>query len=278
MTRSWLVVLCAACGSHASTAPRSPVTATAKLPDGPPLVTAGERMSYRLSLQGLELATYDLGVGEVTELGGKQAIVVQSHAKTVGLGAIIRVDDYFSSWIDVATGRPLRWVTDEFASDSPNKEKTDADLAARSGDTLPIMFHINNEPPKPEPQKVTLADVWDYNAFLVALRSWEGPPGTTIVIEVLRSRFLWHVEMRIRGKDKVVTELGEFPALRFDAHTYKLGRDGTRAKDSDERDFSIWISNDDGRVPLQIVAKTDYGDIKMKLVDYQPGTGKRLRN
>jgi len=74
-----------------------------------------------------------------------------------------------------------------------------------------------------------------------------------------------------------VTELGELPALRFDGHTYKLGRDGKRMPGNDERHFSVWISDDDGRVPLQTTARTDYGDIKMQIIDYQPGTGQRLR-
>jgi hypothetical protein len=67
------------------------------------------------------------------------------------------------------------------------------------------------------------------------------------------------------------------PALRFDGHTYKLGRDGKPLAGTAARDFSLWISDDDGRVPLQIVARTDYGPIKMTIVDYQPGNGKRLR-
>jgi hypothetical protein len=273
-------LLCAACGSHRGDpiGPQVP-PAAARLPDGPPLVTPGERMSYKLVLQGVELATYELGVGDLGDVGGKRAVVVQSHAKAVGLVKMVaNIDDTFTSWIDVTTGRPLRWTVDEFATKSSDKERTDAHLADRAGDQVPIDFHLNDQPPTPEPQRVSLADVWDYNAFLVALRSWEAPAGTKVVTEVLRSRFLWHVEMTVRGKDKLVTELGELPALRLDGLTYKLDRDGQRAKDSDERRFSIWISDDDGRVPLQTVARTDYGDIKMSIVDYQPGAGKRLRN
>jgi hypothetical protein len=30
-------------------------------------------------------------------------------------------------------------------------------------------------------------------------------------------------------------------------------------------------------VPLLTTARTDYGDIKMKIVEYVPGTGERLR-
>jgi hypothetical protein len=270
------IVICGCSSHHVEHAP--PHGPAAKLADGPPLVTPGEHMTFRLALRGIELASYELAVGDTAELAGKKTIVVQSHAKTVGIGALVKVDDTFSSWVDVATGRPLRWVCDEYASNGSDKERTEADLAARSGDTIPLLFHLNDDPPKPEPQHVSLPDVWDYNAFLVALRSWEGPKGATMTAEVLRSRYLWHVDMKIGDKTQLHTELGDFPALRLDGHTYKLGRDGKRFPDSDERDFSVWISGDDGRVPLRVTARTDYGDIEMQIVDYQPGTGTRLRN
>ena len=69
--------------------------------------------------------------------------------------------------------------------------------------------------------------------------------------------------------------LNLLPALRLDGHTYKLDREGKRAEGSDERDFSVWISDDEGRVPLQVTAKTDYGDVKLAITDYQPGTARK---
>jgi len=255
------------------------VPAGAALLDGPPLATPGEHMQYRLSLQGIDLATYDLGVGDVADLDGKQAIVVQGHAKVRGFASFIaNIDDHFTSWVDVATGRPLRFQTDEYASGSKtNIEHSIVDLAGRTGDIIPVTYHLNDAPPQPEPQRASQPVAWDYNAFLIALRSWEGPPGAGLTLEVFRSRFMWHVEVTIHGKDRLVTELGDLPALRIDGKTYKLKRDGTRAPDDSERQFSMWISDDDGRVPLQIKAVTDYGDLKMQIVDYQPGSGARLR-
>jgi hypothetical protein len=219
----------------------------------------------------------EFGVGaELAEVDGKRAVVVQCHAKAVGLVKLVaNVDDTFTSWIDVETGRPLRWVTDEYATNSSDKERTEARLAERSEDRVPIDFHLNAAAPQPEPQKVSFADVWDYNAFIIALRSWEATPGTTMSAEVLRSRYLWHVQMTVRGREHVTTEYGAFSALRFDGNTYKLDRSGGKSNE-DERDFSVWISDDDGRVPLQLVARTDYGDMKMSLVDYQTGSGQRL--
>ena len=238
-------------------------------------------MTYKLSLMGAELATFELAVGDPATVAGKPTIVVQSHAKVSGIGELaasaagIHVDDTFTSWIDTTTGRPLRWYCDEFATKSTDKERSEARLAERSGNTVPMEFHVNDDPPKPEPQTVSMPDTWDYNSFLVALRSWEGPPGSSVSAEVLRSRYLWHVDMKIHGKDKLHTVLGDFPALRLDGHTYRLERNGQKSPGADERDFSIWISDDDGRVPLRVVAKTDYGDVELAIVDYQPGTGQR---
>jgi hypothetical protein len=86
--------------------------------------------------------------------------------------------------------------------------------------------------------------------------------------------------MKVRGREKIETalaDLGEVQALRLDAHMYRLDRDGVKDAGADERDLSIWISDDDGRVPLRTVARTDYGDIRMDIVDYHPGNGARLR-
>jgi hypothetical protein len=271
-----LATACGTSGSTTTTTPKPTATCT-RLPDGPPLVTPGERMAYHLQLQGLELATYDFGVGDATQVGGKPAIVVQGHAKAVGLVQMVaKIDDYSTSWIDVATGRPLRWATDEYATKGSDKERTDARFFERTGDTIPVDFHLNDAAPQPEPQKVTQQDIWDYNSFLIGLRTWD-PACPELAFEVFRSRWMWHVDMKVRGRDKLVTQLGEFPAIRYDAHTYKVDRNDVRNPDSDARDFSVWISDDDGRVPLQNVAKTDYGDIKLEITDYQPGTGKRLR-
>jgi hypothetical protein len=273
-----LAVATTACGSKvAPTTPTSAPVAAAKLPDGPPLVTPREQMSYRLELGSVDLATYDLAVGDITDVAGRRAIVVQGHAKTRGLAAMLtNVDDVFTSWIDVETGRPLRWTVEESTSEGSVRERTDARLADRAEDVVPVDVVVD-EQAKSEPQKVSLRDVWDYNSYLVALRAWEAPPGSSVTAEVFRSRFMWSVTMTIAGEEKLVTELGEFPTLRFDAQAHRLERDGTKSPTSEARKFSIWITNDSGRVPVQTVGRTDYGDIKLSIVEYQPGNGERLR-
>jgi Protein of unknown function (DUF3108) len=286
MARVPLALMLAACSSAATTTSTTPAISPTNSLERPvglvvsaPLVTPGEHMAYTLELQGVSLATLDVAIGEPTTLGGKPAIVVQSHAKAVGLVKMVaNIDDTFTSWIDVATGRPLRWATDEFATKTSDKERTDVDFSKREGAALPVTFHLNDAAPQPEPQRASLPDTWDFNSFLMALRTWDPPTGTVLVAEVMRSRFMWHVEMTMRGKSKVTSAIGTVMARQLDGRTYKLDRNGARAPDSDERNFTIWISDDDGRVPLKVTAKTDYGDIALAIGDYAPGTGRRLRD
>lgn len=270
------VAILVGCGKAPGPAPKGPATVQDSFPVGPPLVTPGEKLSYRLALEGLELAVYDFAIGDVVDVDGKKAIVAQSHAKTVGIaGAVKNVDDLFTSWIDVTTGRPIQWLSDE--TEGKDKEHTLAHLDQRSGNSIPVEFHVNEDPPKPETQTVSMKDVWDYNAMMIALRTWEVPENTSVEAEVFRSRFVWRLKMTAGPKGKIATELGEFPARRLDGHVYKLDRDGKKTPGDDPRDFTVWVSDDDGRVPLLIVAKTDYGNVKLTITAYEPGTGQRLR-
>lgn len=278
LTIALILVGCGGTSTPSPVAP-DPTTMVAPWAYGKPLVTPGERMTYRLSLKGFELGSYTLAVADLAELDGRQTIVVEGHAKSVGLANLVaKVDDRFTSWIDVANGRSRRFQTAEYETNSDKTiEHAIVDFAKRAGDVVPVSFQLDDAPATPEPQRVTQQDVWDYNAFLVALRAWEAPAGATISTEVFRSRFLWKIDVRVHGKERLVTELGELPAVRFDGHAVKLARDGGKFPDTDERDFSIWISDEGDRVPLKNTARTDYGDIEMVIVDYQPGSGPRIR-
>ena len=278
----WLVVILAAgaCGPKGATKATPKGEPLAALPIGPPLATPGEKMSYRLTLKGVELGTFFLAVGDVVDLGGSKAVIVQAQAKSGGLASLVAdIDDRFTSWIDIKTGRPRRFEVFEHADrKSKDIDHVVIDFTQRTGNTIPVQYAVNDETPmKVVNQPVTLKEVWDYNAFLLAVRSWEGEKGSTATLEVFRSRYVWRVTITRGGKGTLVTELGELPVLRFDAVTTKIDRNGQRWPGQADRKFTLWISDDDGRVPLKLDATSDFGSISMQIVAYEPGTGTRLR-
>ncbi len=281
-----LALLGAACGGGTGgtgvTNPAPPRASddptTAVFGGGPPRASLGERMGYRLSLRGIELAALQIAIGDVQELNGKQAIVVQSHVQSTGLANMVStVDDHFTTWLEVATGRSLRFQADEQATaNKADVEHVVVEIASRTGTTVPVTFAVNDASPTTDtPQTVSMPDLWDFNSFLIALRSWEPAVGATVAVEAMRSRWMWHLETKFVGAEQLETELGALPALKFETHSRKLGRDGQRTPNNADRDFTIYISDDADRVPLLVTAASDYGDVKLEIVDYQAGASRQ---
>jgi hypothetical protein len=75
----------------------------------------------------------------------------------------------------------------------------------------------------------------------------------------------------VGARESVVTELGQFAAVRFDGVSRRILRDGRWEPDGDIRNFALWVTDDADRVPVLMVARTDFGDIRMEIVDYGAG-------
>jgi hypothetical protein len=88
---------------------------------------------------------------------------------------------------------------------------------------------------------------------------------------------MWHTKVTIVGKETLTTELGDFPALKIDGVSYRVNRNGSKDTSIEPREFSLWISDDAARVPLQTLAHTDFGEVTLSIVEYQPGNGSPLR-
>jgi hypothetical protein len=236
----------------------------------PPMATPGERMMYRVAIHGFELAEYSIAVGEATTLDGTDVVVVQSQARTTKLAAKLKpIDDLFTSWISRGDGRSVRYVSSERASkDDDSKEVSES----RSSAGMVAVHVTRGDEVIDEQQTIGGHGGHDLNSFLIFLRGWEGEPGAHLDADVVRSRYVWRMRVKVVGFDNLSTVLGSLPVARYDGEGVRLLRDGTIDPKSDTRRFSIWMTDDADRVPVKLVAKTDYGDIVMELLSYSPGT------
>jgi hypothetical protein len=249
----------------------------AEWPPSAPFVTPGERMAYKLTMHELEVASFHIAIGDVSEVEGRQVVLVQTGVAASQLVSMVKkVEDSFAAWIDVRTGRPVLFRSSELAGANDQAiETTDAEVARGDGKTFPVRV-TRAEGEIVEQQTVSEHVLFDMNGFLIALRSWDVPAGTTATADVVRSRYLWRTQVTMAKFETIVTELGELPAVRIDGVSRRLRRDGTIDPSSDTRHYSMWISDDADRVPLAMVAKTDYGDLRMDIVEYLPGSGTPL--
>ncbi len=237
----------------------------AKLGTQPPFASPGERVRYRVTALGLELAALTMAVGEVTPVEDKPAVVLQAVAESVGLAARVKpVRVEFTSWIDVATGLPLLFRAVE------GQEVVEARFTKLVDKKFPISTQKPELPEKIEMQ-VTNGQPLEMLGVLLVLRSWESKVGGSSTFEAVRSSYMWRMQATLVARESIATELGEFPTVKFDAISRRMMRDGSIDQGTEPRKFSVWISDDADRVPLLMVAETDYGDIKIEIVDYSAG-------
>ncbi|MEZ4366481.1 MAG: DUF3108 domain-containing protein [Kofleriaceae bacterium] len=239
------------------------------LPPAPPPVTPGERMTYRLSVFDVEVGAYVIVVDPPAPLDDRPAIAVRSGVQSTGIAAALRktkVD--LAVWLDAATGAPLRLRAEEIAGGGDDTvEITEARFAELDGDRYPVRTSRPDAGEQLEAQ-VVAGTPMDITTVLMMMRRWDGEPGQRHVFDVLRSRYSWRTQVTLAGRQALVTSLGELPTVRFEAITRRLRRDGTDDPSVDVRRFSVWVSDDADRVPLLFVGTSDYGDLRMELVEY----------
>ncbi len=239
----------------------------------PPLATPGEKMVSDLTMAGIDVATFTIVVGDVVALDGRKAIVVQASVQSSPLVTMIHeVKDSFTSWIDTGTSAPILFRSSELENPkSARIEVTDSEAGTIDAGRYRVRIHTGDDPEVVEHQKVGEYPLYDLNGFLIALRTWDDRPGARATADVIRSRYIWRTEVTMIGSENLVTKLGELPAVRIDGISHRIDRDGNVVPADGERHYSIWISDDADRVPIKLVALTDYGDLQMDISEYTPG-------
>lgn len=257
---------------HDWTAASVPVARTA------PFVSPGERATFRVTAHKVELASFVFAVAaEPTTMGERRAIAVQAGAQTAGIAALVKnIKVEFTSWLDVTTGQALLFQVQESAGKGDDTvEVAEARFTELADGKFPVI-HRRPDTGEVIEHQVTAGTPSDLLGLLVALRGWEGKPGEKRVLDAVRNRYIWRLQVTLAARENVVTELGEFPAVRFEAASRRLMRDGTYDEHQVARTFAVWISDDADRVPVRLVAQTIYGDIEMDIVDYVQGIAPNL--
>jgi hypothetical protein len=273
---------CASCGHGAETSgaakPRlawdpDRVAATPDLALAPPFLFPGERASYRVSLLDVEMADYSFAVGEPAMSDGVRIVTAQTRIQTSGLAARLKsVDNTFTSWIDAAINRPVEFRSEEHEGDFVQLAHT-----VFAPGQLSVTITDGDKPPVEKIQKTGAGErVFDLNTMYFALRGWDAAEGTIATVHVVRSNTLWRMQVTVGGFESIGTALGELPTIRYDARMRPLTREFELAPGGDERFCSVWITDDESRIPVLMVARTDYGDVRLEIVDYDPGSGVRL--
>lgn len=190
----------------------------------------GELMEYEVSLRGITVGRVQVAVGEPGELDGRRAIIVKSAGASAGVVTLLgELTWEMTTTIDLDTGYAVT-ENEKFTAVVAGTKKSDDNTRRWSPESTRHNLH----------------------SAAAALRAWQSQIGERSTTDV----HIGGATIDVALIDAAREAVGNTPAVRYDGLAY------------DRFKLSIWISDDDDRVPLRVRTETKFGDITVLLVRY----------
>lgn len=193
----------------------------------------GENIEYRITLRGFSIGNVVVAVGQVGEVDGHRAVVVRSRGSGSGAFAL------FSE---------LSWELKTVLA-------LDMGAALSEEETVDVELVVGQKEHEHNVRDLTNESAYNLHAAAGLLRAWSSRIGDTGEVDVRISDMVVNVELTDAARERI----GDLPAVRYDGtakEKYKL---------------SIWISDDEARVPLKMVSQSKFGDVVIDMVSYDVG-------
>lgn len=273
--RSLLVIAClglgAACGARDGGIVAQPTTlpvpqGPVALDQAPPYFVAGESMTWEVTFLGVTGGRARLAVGAPGMIDGHRVIEVVAQAESAGvLAAIKRMRDSVESRIDLASGLPT--LTE---SEVELKDKTLAVSATRRVGEAIVDLVVRRGVGRVVRSTRTLPAIATHDpvSAILRLRGFRAPEGTRAVFHTLGGLRVWQTELLVAGVEDIDGPLGKRAALKMTGISRRMTGPHLDAKHK-PRSFTVWLSDDDARVPLRIEAHTELGDIVVTATSHE---------
>lgn len=232
----------------------------------------GEEMRFELSLRGILGGEAAVAVGQAGRVDGKRVVIVSSRVESAGVVAMFRqVRDEVTTWVHLDTGLPLSHSAHVVFGDKESFIET----KFAAGLNGPFDVEVRSKRSGRELRRVLRQAMpegqaaFDPHSVMGALRAWRPEEGQHAYFFVLVGRHLWQNTVRLTGRERMRTRLGQFDVLRVDGVAQRLTRNLHEDTKKPARYYTMWISDDESRLPVLIKGKTEYGEVKAELVEYR---------
>jgi hypothetical protein len=220
----------------------------------------GEWFKFRVHY-GFITAGYATLQVDNTVLNGREVFHVKGEGRTVGMSRwFFNVEDYYQSYIDKEKDIPYRFI-----------RKID-----EGGHTKDIQIDFNHNTQKAivNNKKHKTTEVVDFpknaqdmvSAFYYLRNRLDVSnikPGQTMDLDMFFDKENFKFRLKFLGRETLDTEFGKVPCLVFRPYV-QAGR-VFKEKES----LTVWVSDDDNKIPLLIKADLAVGSLKATLTEFK---------
>ena len=230
----------------------------------------GEELSYSVSyraklIPNVEAATVTVKTTR-EEYNGKEVYKVVGHGKTLPTYRLFfTLDDYYTLRIDPETMRTVRFDSDLHEGDYTFRSRYDYDW-----EQMQVSTWWQSRQRTPQQRKTDLTtESMDAISLFFNMRSAKAEDfaqGEIGTLEMLLEDTVRRIHYRFLGREvKKIRNLGKFRALKFEC---QLGSSEGYSF-TDGSIFTMWISDDENKIPLAIESPVRIGSINGYIYRYK---------
>lgn len=216
----------------------------------------GEWFRFRIHY-GVFNASYATMQVTETQLDGKNVYHIKGKGKSTGLMHLFfKVDDRYETYIDRTTVKPYRFIRD--IDEGGHTKDIQIDFNHEAGTAV-----INDKKHKVvetmniEPATQDMMSAFYHLRTVVDIKTLK--IGDEFKLPMFFDKENFDFKLKFLGRDTVKTKFGKVPALQFRPYV-QSGR-----VFEEEESLTVWISDDDNKMPLKIQAKLAVGSLTASL-------------
>ena len=230
----------------------------------------GEQLFYRVSYKAKMFPNTEVGAVEVktsdSEIAGRKYYKVEGIGRTLPTYRwFFNLEDVYTVWIDTSSLRPVRFVSDIREGDYTFQSY----YTYVWPDSVVRTRWRSRQNPFQEKQMPLNAESMDAISLFFNLRSASAEDfhvGEPATLQMVLQDTVRHLHYRYLGREnKKIRNMGRFRTLKFECQL------GTTEGYSftDGTIFTIWISDDENKIPLYIESPVKIGSINAYISGYK---------
>lgn len=219
---------------------------------------SGEKLIFDITWMGISAGTASLEIRDRVRMNGREVYHIVSTAKSNSIVSLIYpVDDLIETFIDAERIYPYRiYIYKKEGKRTKEKEvlfDQTGHIAREIKDGKEVVSEI---PP----------EVQDPLSCLYFFRTFKGlEDGKTFAIDVYDSKKNWRMEVKVIGREKIITPAGVFNTIKIKPAIYYDGLFQNKG------DVYVWLTDDERRIPVLVKSTISIGPIRAYLISMTDG-------
>lgn len=261
-----LLLASAAAGKAESDAPPQWMSEVTRLPPGDHANLRPVRLAYSLAWNNrVNAGQFDISI--VRQESGKSRFVGDAKGKSTGFARLLWPYDFQArSIVDEDSLRPITFQLAE-------KERNESSSYDIIFEEKRQIFTTTSKKANEEARTATTRFTFDFGQDVLSsafyLRSQELSQGEEVTMLVTPFNRPYVAKLVVTGREIRKIKGRKYSAIKLDATIGKVNEDLTLKRYDKVKKTTLWVSNDEYRIPLELQAQISVGFVSARLTDLE---------